>query len=60
MSETIREQIMAVRATGRANMLDIQAVFEIAFEFGFMELCDFIFMDTRSYSNFILTGEREE
>ena len=41
-------------------MFSIQEVFEVAFEFGFMELCDFIFMDTRSYTNFILTGECEE
>jgi len=55
------EQILKVRLLpGVPNMLSIKELFEFAMELGgFDELCDFLFMDTRSYSNFILTGERE-
>jgi len=57
-NKTVIEQILAVRATGRTNMFDVKAVFEIAVEMGFDELADFIFTDTRAYSGFILTGKR--
>ena len=38
-------------------MFDIKAVFEMALEMEFDELADFIYMDTKRYSNLILTGE---
>ena len=60
MTDTLKQQIHEVRMSGRCNMFAVQEVFEVAFEFGFIELCDFIFMDTRSYNNYILTGESEE
>jgi hypothetical protein len=60
MTDTLIQQIKQVQLSGRCNMFSIQEVFEVAFEFGLMELCDFIFMDTRVYSNFILTGEHGE
>ena len=56
-AEIIREQCKAVAATGRTNMFDTKAAFEIAVEKGFYELADFIFMNTRAYANLILTGE---
>jgi len=59
-AEVIKEQCRKVAATGRTNMLDAKAVFEIAVELGFNELADLIFMDTRSYSKLILTGELED
>ena len=59
MTDTLIQQIKAVQSTGRCNMFSVREVFEIAFEFGFMELCDFIFMDSCAYSAFILTGESE-
>ena len=57
MSETVRKQVLAVRATGATNMFDVKAVFELAVQMDFHELADFIFMDTKAYSHFILTGE---
>ena len=57
--EIIKEQCRKVAKTGRTNMFDIKAAFEIAVEMGFNELADFIFMDTKAYSNLILTGEIE-
>jgi len=58
MTDTIHEQIMAIRESGETNMFDVKAIFEIAVREGYDELADFIFMDTPSYCHFILTGER--
>ena len=59
MNDTIFEQIMAVRATGKVNMFSLQDVFELALQMEFDELADYIFSATESYTNFILTGERD-
>jgi len=59
MTDTVYEQIMAIRATGKVNMLAIQDVFELALRMNFDELADFIFLETERYSSFVLTGERE-
>ena len=56
-AESIKTQCREVAATGRSNMMDWKAVFEIAVEMGFNELADFIFMNTKAYSTLILTGE---
>jgi len=56
-SEVIKEQCRKVAVTGRTNMFDTKAAFEIAVEMGFNELADFIFMDTNAYCHLILTGE---
>lgn len=59
-SEVIKEQCKAVAKTGRTNMFDAKAAFEIALEMGFDELANFIFMDTKRYSTLILTGELDD
>jgi hypothetical protein len=59
-AETIKAQAQAVAQTGRSNMFDTKAVFEIALELGFDELADFIFMNRAAYSKLILTGELNE
>lgn len=56
-SDIIKTQCRLVGLTGRANMFDSKAAFEIALEMGFDELADFIFMNTKAYSALILTGE---
>jgi hypothetical protein len=58
-AKVIKEQCRKVAATGRTNMFDTKVVFKIAMEMGFNELADFISMDTKQYSNLILTGELE-
>ena len=58
-AEIIKEQARKIAKTGRSNMFDAKAVFEIAMEMGFAELADFIFTDTKGYSTLILTGELE-
>lgn len=57
MTEKIREQILAVRATGRTNMFDINRVQIIANEMKFYELVIFIEEHKGDYAKFILTGE---
>ena len=59
-ADVIKTQCREVAATGRTNMMDAKAAFEIAVELGYHELADFIFMDTRGYSTLILTGELDD
>ena len=59
LSETIKEQILAIRDTGLTNMLDAATVQRLAFDRGYYELVDFIESDTKSYATFILKGDAE-
>ena len=56
-AELVKWQCRQVAKTGRTNMFDSKAAFEIALEMGFDELANFIFMNTKAYSKLILTGE---
>ena len=53
----VREQLLAVRDTGGANMFDIHAVQVIANRMGFSELVAFIDQCPTAYCNAIFTGE---
>ena len=57
MDEKVKEQILAVRATGRTNMFDTNMVQVIANEMRFYELVIFIEEHREEYVNFILKGE---
>ncbi len=57
MTETIRQQILAVRDTGEANMLDTRMVQYIANRKGFYELVIYIEDHREKYAHFIFTGE---
>ena len=57
MSETIREQILAVRATGLTNMFDVNTVQRIAFDAGYYELVNYLEDHRKEYVHFIFTGE---
>lgn len=57
MNEKIKEQILAVRASGKTNMLDVYAVQRIAYNSGFYELVNFIEESKAAYITFIFTGE---
>ena len=59
MTDTIREQILIIRAEGATNMFDANTVQRLAFEKGFCELVDFIETECGAYARFILTGETE-
>lgn len=60
MTETIRKQVLAVRATGETNMLDTQRVQVIANRMGFYELAVYLEEHRTEYVNFILTGSTGE
>ena len=57
MDDKIFEQVMAVRASGKSNMLDTTAVQRIAFDSGYYELVNFIEENRAAYVHFIMTGE---
>lgn len=57
MTDKVRDQILAVRATGRTNMFDLNMVQNIANEMNFYELVIFIEEDKDAYVRFTLTGE---
>ena len=57
MTEKIREQILAVRKTGRTNMFDVPMVQYIANAMRFYELVIFLEEHRSEYVHFILTGE---
>nr|DAQ64725.1 MAG TPA: protein of unknown function (DUF5049) [Caudoviricetes sp.] len=57
MTEKIREQILAIRKTGRTNMFDVPTVQYIANEMRFYELVVFLEGYRKEYVHFILTGE---
>lgn len=56
MTETIRKQILAIRATGETNMLNLNAVQTVANREGFCELVIYLEDHRKEYANFILTG----
>ena len=56
MIDTVRQQILAVRATGLTNMFDLQAVRRIANDMLFFELVVFLEENRSEYVHFILTG----
>ena len=57
MTETIKEQIIAIRNTGLTNMFDVNMVQRLANERDFFELVIFIEEHRKEYVHFILTGE---
>jgi len=57
MTDEVREQILAIRATGETNMFDAQTVQRIAFDKGYYGLVDYIEADVKAYAHFIFTGE---
>ena len=59
MSDKVREQILAIRATGLTNMFDTIMVQRLANDMNFYELVIFIEDHRKEYVNFILTGKTE-
>ena len=53
----VKEQILAIRDSGLANMLDRNAVQRLAYEREFYELACFIEEQPGKYSRFILSGD---
>ena len=57
MTDTIRDQILAIRDTGLTNMFDLPAVQRLAFERDFFDLVIYLEEHPKEYVHFILTGE---
>jgi len=57
MTKTVREQILAIRATGEANMFDANMVQYIANRERYYELVIYLQEHRKEYINFILTGK---
>ena len=58
MTEIVKQQILAIRATAETNMFDSYAVQYIANREGFYELVVFIQANREEYIDFILRGGR--
>ena len=57
MTDTIREQILAIRDTGLTNMFDVPMVQRLAYERDFYELVIYLEEHRSEYVKFIMTGE---
>lgn len=57
MTETIKEQILAIRDTGLTNMFDLPVVQRLAYERDFFDLVVYIEEHPKEYAHFIMTGE---
>ena len=59
MTDTVFNELVTLKDSGRVNMLDLQAAFPLALEMGLDALANFIFEHTQEYSAFIISGIRE-
>ena len=57
MTETIRNQILAIRDTGLTNMFDVHMVQRLAFDRNYFELVIFLEEHRKEYVQFILYGD---
>ena len=57
MDQIIKEQILAIRDTGRTNMFDVNMVQRMAFERDFHELVCWLEDHKKEYVGFIMYGE---
>jgi hypothetical protein len=56
-TQTVRDQLMAVRDSGETNMLDVPMVQRLAFDRNYYELVLFIEEHREEYLHFILHGD---
>ena len=57
ITDLIREQILAIRESGKTNMFDIRTVQYLAYQYEYYELVIFIEDHRNKYIHFILTGQ---
>ena len=58
ITDTLAEQILTVRASGKYNMFDTVGIQREAHELGFYELVIFLEEHKDAYTHFIISGER--
>jgi len=56
-TETVKEQILAIQATGETNMFDVSMVQQIANRKGYHELVVYLIDHGGEYVNFLLFGD---
>ena len=59
-TQTVRNQILAIRKGGETNMFDVPMVQQIANRLGYHELVLFLIDHRKEYAHFIMTGEVRE
>ena len=59
MTNTVKQQILAIRATGETNMFDTRMVQYIANREGYYELVIYLEEHSKEYWHFIMTGSEE-
>ena len=59
MTKRVKEQILAVRDSGKTNMFDTNMVQRIAFDNNYYELVMYIEEHKKEYAHFIMTGEAD-
>ena len=57
MTETVKDQILAIRDTGLTNMFDIPMVQRLAYAHEFFELVCWLEEHRKEYIHFIMTGK---
>lgn len=57
MDAKVKEQILAIRETGKTNMFDTAMVQRLAYDAGYNELVMYIEDDLSGYCNFIMYGD---
>ena len=60
MDKKIRDEILDIRSTGLANMLDIPYVQRLAFDRNYFDLVLFIEEHRKEFVHFILYGDGDE
>lgn len=60
MDEKIRDEILDIRSTGLANMMDLPYVQRLAFDRNYFDLVMFIQDHRKEYVHFILYGDSDE
>ena len=60
MNGVVKEQILAIRNTGKANMLDASLVKLLAEQEGYYELVLYLEHHREAYGRFILTGKTDD
>ena len=59
MTDTVRQQILAIRDSGLTNMFDVMMVQRLAYDKGYYELVCYLEDHRKEYAHFIMTGEAE-
>lgn len=60
MTDTVKQQILAIRESGVTNMFDLAGVRRTAYERGFFDLIEYLEHHRSDYARFIATGTADK